>query len=93
MSVENMMHPPKKCTCDCCCNNEPKTYGPLPKTENNHELLKRLSVMIAEVMETGEKQTLDLVAAPQQAIPSGWKLVPIEPDKATTENLVKKEAK
>ncbi|HEY0842425.1 hypothetical protein [Methylotenera sp.] len=74
MSVENLMHPPKKCHCDCC-NCQPKTYGPLPKAENNHEFLKQLGKMIAEVMSNGEKQTL-LTSPPKQAIPDGWQ--PIE---------------
>lgn len=66
MTVENLMHPPKKCNCDCCCNCQPKTYGPLPKSENNFDSLNKLGEMISEVMQKGEKKTLS--AAPQHML-------------------------
>jgi hypothetical protein len=76
MSVENLMHPPRKCNCDCCCNCQPRTCGPLPKQEWPESVKRQIGERITEVMETGKPSDL---AAPQQAIPSGWKLVPIEP--------------
>lgn len=77
MTVENLMHPPKKCNCDCCCNCQPKTYGPLPKSENNFDSLNKLGEMISEVMQKGEKKTLSAAPDVRGAHPL-WLTLPVK---------------